>query len=141
MKKLFLIMFAALITGAFAQDLEIPGAVEEPAPVEMPAAPETLVTELEFKGINVFEYDLDLVFMDQDSNEVWFNEMSGDLSEMNLYTVEYNEGFPVYTVNKEAIGKKYSITYLEHAIEGEFPEGEEPPMIREVLAMEEVSQN
>lgn len=140
MKKLFLIMFAALITGAFTQDLEIPGSVEVPAPVDLPALPETLSTVLEFKGINVFEYDLDLVLMDADSTEVWFNEISGDISEINLYTVEYDDGFPVYTVSEENIGKMYRITYLEHIIVGDMT-GEKPPIIKEVLAMEEVSQN
>ena len=59
-------VFILLITVAVvvsAQNLEIPGTVEVPAP------PETLEIELEFKGINVFEYDLDLIFMNEDSNE------------------------------------------------------------------------
>lgn len=136
MKQLLLaVIFITLTTGLSAQDLEIPGSVELPAP------PDTLTIVLEFKDINVVEYDLDLVFMDEDSNEVWFNEISGDISEANLYTVEDNEGFPEYTVNDEAIGKKYTITYIEIPMEGECSEEEAPPKAKDVLAVEEVSQN
>jgi hypothetical protein len=138
--KIFLTMFATLITGAFAQNLEIPGSVEVPAPVELPEVPETLVVELEFKNINVFEYDLDLIFMDEDSTEVWFAEISADLSEMNLYTIEEEEGMPVYTVNEEKIGKEYKIIYFEHIVVGDMS-GEKPPIIKEIIAMEEMAQN
>jgi hypothetical protein len=129
-----------LATGLFAQNLEIPGSVEVPAPVDLPVPPETLTAVLEFKNINVFEYDLDLVFMDEDSNEVWFNEISGDISEANLFTIEDSDGFPVYTVNEDNIGKLYKITYLEHVVVGDMS-GEVEPIIKDVLAMEEVSQN
>lgn len=136
MKQLLLaVIFITLTTGLSAQDLEIPGSVELPTP------PDTLTIVLEFKEINVVEYDLDLVFMDEDSNDVWFNEISGDLSEIDLFTIEDDEGFPVYTVNEESIGKKYKISYIEKLPQGDFPEEEEPPMIKDVLAMEEVSQN
>jgi hypothetical protein len=124
-----------VVVAASAQNLEIPGAVEMPAPQE------TLVVELEFKNINVFEYDLDLIFMDEDSTEVWFNEISGDISEAELYAVEDNEGFPEYTVNEEAIGKKYTIMYIEIPIEGEFSGEEAPPKAKDILNVEEVSQN
>lgn len=101
--------------------------------------PEEQTMILIFKDINVFEFDLDLVFMDDDSNVVWIGYINADLSELDLYTVEDNEGFPVYTVNDEKVEKKYRITYINTEVEGEFSGEMEEAMV--VTEIEEVTQD
>ena len=131
---IFVVFVAVAVVLATAQTEEME--MEEVDIVETPA---TIEVELEFKNINVVEYDLDLVFMDEDSNDVWFNEISGDISEIDLYTIEEDDGMPTYIVNNDNIGKMYKITYVERIVEGDL--SGEPTQIKDILAMEEISQN
>lgn len=130
------VLFAVASSLASAQLEEVTRGCSEamaPAPT-MPA--ETTVVVLEFKDINVFEYDLDLVFMQDDSAEVWFPCIGADIAEIGLYTVEDNNGFPVYEVNADKVGRKYRVSYIETTVEGEF--SGEPEQVKEIVGLEEV---
>jgi hypothetical protein len=111
---------------------------QEDSNIKMSDAPETLSVVLEFKDINVFEYDIDLVFMAEDSSEVWFQRISPELTDQELFTVKCDDGFPVYEVNEAATGKKYTITYVERTVEGEFSGMEE--QVREIIVIEKAAQ-
>jgi hypothetical protein len=82
--------------------------------------PEEQTMMLRFKDINVFEYDLDLVFETDEGETMWFSQFDIDLSEYNLYTVEDHDGFPEYIVNEGKIGKYFNVTFVETEVEGEF---------------------
>jgi hypothetical protein len=82
--------------------------------------PEEQTMVLKFKDINVFEYDLDLIFETDEGETMWFSQYNIDLSEYDLYTMENHDGFPEYHVNEDKIGKYFNVKYIETEIEGEF---------------------
>lgn len=91
---------------------------------------------LKFKDINVFEYDLDVVFEKDDEETIWFSEYRIDLEEYDLYTVEDHDGFPEYHINENKIGNYFNVTYIEIEIEGEFSGEMEMTLI--ITGLEEV---
>ena len=101
-----LIIFSVFIVAQKTEDAEQP--VEEQSML------------LKFKDINVFEYDLDILFETDEGETIWFSEYRIDLSEYDLYTTKDHDGFPEYIVNEDKIGEYYNVTYIETEIEGEF---------------------
>ena len=91
---------------------------EKPEDTEQAIEEKTMI--FRFKDINVFEYDLDLVFEDEEGEVVWLAYFNIDLSEYDLYTIEDHDGFPEYHVNEEKVGKQFKVTYIETEVEGEF---------------------
>jgi hypothetical protein len=107
--KIMLVLLVLFSTMFYAQ---------EPEDTEQEIEEKTMT--LKFKDINVFEYDLDLVFEDVEGKIVWFAYFNIDLSEYDLYTIEDHDGFPEYHVNEEKVGKQFIVTYIETEVEGEF---------------------
>lgn len=119
---ILLIMFSAMLYAQEPEDTE--QAVEEKT------------WTLRFKDINVFEYDLDLVFEDEEGEVVWFAYFDIDLSEYDLYTIEDHDGFPEYHVNEDKVGKQFEVTYIETEIEGEFSGELEEAMV--IIGLKEI---
>jgi hypothetical protein len=96
---------------------------------ETEPAEQDITANLKFKDINVFEYDLDLLFETMEGETMWFNSFDIDLSEYELYTIIDHDGFPEYIVNEAKIGQLYEVKYVETEVEGEFSGEMEPVLI------------
>ena len=123
--KILLVLIMLFMTMFYAQ---------EPEDTEQPA--EEQMMRLKFKDINVFEYDLDVLFETDEGETMWFSHYNIELSEYDLYTIEDHDGFPQYHVNEEKVGKQYIVTYIEDEIEGEF--SGELELTRIITGLEEV---
>ena len=101
---------------------------------EQPVEEQTIL--LKFKDINVFEYDLDVIFEKDGGETMWFSDFDIDLEEYDLYTIKDHDGFPEYIINEDKIGKYFNVTYIETEIEGEFSGELEETLI--ITGLEEV---
>ena len=123
--KILLVLIMLFMTMFYAQ---------EPEDSEQPVEEQTML--LKFKDINVFEYDLDIVFETDEDETMWFSDFDIDLEEYELYQVKDHDGFPEYIVNEGKIGKYFNVTFIETEVEGEFSGEMEMTLI--ITGLEEV---
>jgi len=83
---------------------------------------EVKIMTMTFKDISIYEFNVSLIFENENGEDVLFSYFDISPFELEFYFDEAPDGamFPEYHVNSEKVGKQFLVTCIEKEVESEF---------------------